>query len=59
MLYNVRLNSFYIDAHSRDEAYAKAVRRLRESPETAIGYITDASASKQKPSLLRRLVTGE
>jgi hypothetical protein len=58
MLYNVRLNSFYIEARSRDEAYTKAVRRLRESAESSIGYITAAETAK-KASLLRRIITGE
>jgi hypothetical protein len=60
MLYNVSLNSFYIEAHSREEAYAKAVARLRESPTTAVRWIGPAdAASKKKFSAIRSLITGE
>lgn len=58
MLYSVRLNGFLIDASSRDEAYAKALRRLRESPESAVGNLT-AAGSPKRVSILRRLITGE
>ncbi|MGE0533440.1 MAG: hypothetical protein AB7O68_00595 [Pirellulales bacterium] len=58
MLYNVRMNSYFIEAASKDEAYAKAVRRLRESPETAIGFITPANQPKDR-SLLGRLLSGK
>lgn len=58
MLYNVRMNSYFIEAATKDEAYAKAVRRLRESPETAIGYIAPANQPKDH-SLWRRLLTGK
>ncbi len=58
MLYNVRMNSYFIEAASKGDAYAKAVRRLRESPETAIGFIAPANEPKNR-SLVGRLLTGK
>ncbi len=60
MLYNVSLNSFYVEARSRDDAFAKAVARLRESPDTAVRWITPADAGPKKQfSAIRSLITGE
>jgi hypothetical protein len=58
MLYRIGLNGFLIEASSKSEAYAKAVRRLRESPETAIGTIGEPGGHKSK-SVLYRLLTGK
>ena len=60
MLYNVSLNSFYVEARSRDDAFAKAVARLRESPGTAVRWIGPADAEpKKKFSAMRSLITGK
>jgi hypothetical protein len=60
MLYNVSLNSFYVEARSRDDAFAKAVARLRQSPDTAVRYIAPADAGpKKKFSEIRSLITGK
>jgi hypothetical protein len=60
MLYRVRFQfGFVIDAASKDEAYAKALRRLRESPETAISGVQQEGETTVKRSLLNRIVTGQ
>lgn len=58
MLYRIGLNGFLIEASTKSEAYAKAVRRLRESPESAIAYVTEPGGHKSK-SVLYRLITGK
>lgn len=60
MLYRVRFQfGFVIDAPSKDAAYANALQRLRESPETAISGVQQEGETKEKRSLLNRLVTGQ
>ncbi len=60
MLYRVRFQfGFVIDAASKDDAYAKALRKLRESPETAISGIQQEGVPNVKRSLVNRLLTGQ
>ena len=60
MLYQVKLQYGYlIDAASRDEAYSKAIRLLRESPESYVSDVRQAGEPKQKASFMRRLITGQ
>jgi hypothetical protein len=60
MLYQIKLQyGFIVDAGNRDEAYSKVIRRLRESPELFIADIRPAGESKNKPSLMRRFITGQ
>ena len=60
MLYRVRFQfGFLIDAASKDEAYAKALRKLRESPESAISGIQPEGEANVKRSLINRLWTGQ
>lgn len=58
MLYRIGLSGFLIEASSKDDAYRKATKRLRESPESAIAYIGEPGTSKNK-SILYRLITGK
>lgn len=59
MLYRVRLQyGFLIDATNRDEAFAKALRRLRDNSETAIADVHPANAAKTSRPLWKRLLTG-
>ena len=60
MLYQIKLQyGFIVDAGNRDDAYSKVIRRLRESPELFIADIRPAGDSKNKPSLMRRFITGQ
>jgi hypothetical protein len=60
MLYRVRLQfGFVMDASSKDEAYAKALRRLREAPESAISAVVPEGEANMKRSLMGRLLTGQ
>jgi hypothetical protein len=59
MLYQVKLQyGCVIDASSRDEAYAKAIRLLRESPESYVSDVRQAGEPKRPTSLMHRLITG-
>jgi hypothetical protein len=58
MLYRIGLSGFLIDASTKDDAYRKAIKRLRESPESAIAHIGEPGAAKNK-SILYRLLTGK
>ena len=59
MLYQVRLQyGFMLEASSRDEAFQKALRRLRESPESAVSDVHQAGQHRHKDGLFKRLVTG-
>lgn len=59
MLYRVRLQyGLLVDAANRDEAYAKALRRLRENPETAIAEVQAAQTAKKHRPLWKQLLTG-
>lgn len=59
MLYQVRLQyGCLTEGSSRDEAYTKAIRRLRESPESYISDVRQSGEPKKPRSLLRRLITG-
>jgi len=60
MLYQVKLQyGCLIEASSRDEAYAKAIRLLRESPESYVSDVRQAGEPKKRSSLMRRLITGQ
>ena len=60
MLYQVKLQyACMIDASSRDEAYAKAIRLLRESSESYVSDVRQAGEPKKPVSLMRRLITGQ
>lgn len=60
MLYQVKLQyGCLIEAASRDEAYAKVIRLLRESPESYVSDVRQAGEPKHQPSLMRRLITGQ
>jgi hypothetical protein len=60
MLYTVRLQyAVHVEAETASEAFTKACKALREQPGSHIASVRQASAPKGKPSLLRRLVTGE
>ena len=59
MLYQVRLQyGFMLEASSREEAFQKALRRLRESPESAVSDVHQAGQPRQKDGLFKRLMTG-
>ncbi len=60
MLYRVKLQyGFVIDATSKDAAYAMALKRLREAPETAISGVGPEGEVKEKRSLFNQFVTGK
>jgi hypothetical protein len=60
MLYQVKLQyGFLIDASSRDEAYARAIRLLRENPSAYVSDVRQHGEPKGRPSLMKRLITGE
>ncbi len=60
MLYQVKLQyGCMIDASSRNEAYTKAIRLLRESPESYVSDVCQAGEPKKPASLMRRLITGQ
>ena len=59
MLYQVKLQyGCLIEASSRDEAYSKAIRLLRESPESYVSDVRQAGEPKKPESLMHRLITG-
>src|SRR5262249_13986363 len=59
MLYQVKLQyGFVIDAASRDEAYTKALRLVRENPASYIADVRQHGEPKGNPSLMKRLITG-
>ena len=59
MLYQVKMQyGFLIEAGSREEAFQKALRRLRESPESAVSDVRQAGQADGKRPLWRRFVTG-
>lgn len=60
MMYQIKLQfGFVIDAGNSEEAFRKAVLRLRESPEAFVSGVYPAGQKKEKPGLLRRIVTGK
>lgn len=60
MLYQVKFQyGCLIEASSRDEAYSKAIRLLRETPESYVSDVRQAGESKKPVSLMRRLITGQ
>lgn len=59
MLYQVKLQyGCIIDAASRDEAYTKAVRLLRENPAAYISDVRQQGEPRGHRSLVMRLITG-
>ncbi len=59
MLYQVRFQyGCMIEASSRDEAYSKAIRLLRDSPASCISDVRQPGEPKKPTSLMRRLITG-
>ena len=59
MLYQVKFQyGCLIEASSRDEAYAKAIRLIRESPESYVSDVRQAGESKKPESLIHRLIMG-
>ncbi len=60
MIYQIKLQyGFLIDAASAEDAFQKAIRRLRETPEGFVSGVYPAGQKKEKPGILRRIVTGE
>lgn len=60
MLYHVKLQyGFLVDGSSRDEAYAKAIRLVRENPSAYISDVRQHGEPKDHPSLVKRLITGK
>lgn len=60
MLYHVKLQyGFVIDAASRDEAYAKGVRLVRENPAAYISDVRQHGEPKGHPSFIKRIITGQ
>lgn len=60
MLYQVKLQyGCFVEAGSRDEAYSKAIRLLRESPAAYVSDVRQAGEAKTPKSLLKRLITGQ
>ena len=59
MLYQVKLQyGFLVDAGSRDEAYAIAIRLLREAPQSYVSDIHQAGEPKKPETFVHRIITG-
>lgn len=60
MLYQVKLQyGCMIEASSREEAYAQAIRMLREAPASYVADVRQAGEPKKPVSIVRRLITGQ
>ena len=60
MIYQIKLQyGFLIDAGNSEEAYQKAVRRLRDTAEGFVSSVYPAGQKKEKPGILRRIMTGD
>lgn len=60
MLYFVRLHyGIHISAANKAEAFEKACRALRDNPGSHIAKIQQPDEPRGRPSLLKRLITGQ
>ena len=59
MLYQVKLQyGFLVEASSREEAFQKAVRELKESPASHVADVRQTGLADGNRPLWKRLVTG-
>jgi hypothetical protein len=59
MLYQVKLQyGFMVEAGSREDAFQKAIRELKDSPASHISDVRSTGVTDGKRPLWKRLVTG-